>query len=412
MERRRAVIVLMTVMLITLLGTAGIALPYPVLAPYFLEGEPNGLTNFLGIHPKILLGLALAIYPLGILIGSTFIGALSDIYGRRRVLIVTLMGSLIGYLITAGAMVLESYPLFIAARLVTGLCEGNISIARALAAELHPHVERTRAISLVYATTYAGWLVGPLSGGYLMPFGAAVVFLAAAGATLLCAFVAGVALTREHDREPDGASLREMVVKQNSLGLFKLDSIRPIIGYYLFFALGINTFYTFYPIWFVEQHGADSKTIAWGTVTLTATMIVSSSFAVSWLDRRLGHFRALWVAGIVLGMLLLVQPYSNGLQISIVFAAIGAFIAVGNGVVPTYLSEVFGHLGQGRVMGLQTTIFCLSSVLVAMLGSLASVFSTTLTIQVGGLLVGAAGAWLLKAPARVEEPPVLEAAGV
>jgi MFS family permease len=67
------------------------ALPFPMLAPYFLSagGDP-GLVAFLGIHPKLLLGMLLAVYPLGILVGSSFLGAFSDHFGRKRVLVVTL----------------------------------------------------------------------------------------------------------------------------------------------------------------------------------------------------------------------------------------------------------------------------------------------------------------------------------
>ncbi|HHL31177.1 MAG TPA: MFS transporter, partial [Oceanospirillales bacterium] len=153
MTKQKSRLILASVMLISLLGTAGIALPYPVLAPYFLDSPVNDLTHFMGIHPKVLLGISLAIYPLGLLLGSLFIGALSDHYGRRFVLLTTLVGSVIGYILTAIAIVYTSFPGFILARFLTGVCEGNISVARAIAAELHPHIDRAKAISMVYTST-------------------------------------------------------------------------------------------------------------------------------------------------------------------------------------------------------------------------------------------------------------------
>ena len=74
------------------------------------------MTTFLGAHPKLLLGVALAVYPAGILIGSSFVGGLSDIHGRKTVLLWTLAGSAAGYLVTGLAVVIESYPLFLVAR--------------------------------------------------------------------------------------------------------------------------------------------------------------------------------------------------------------------------------------------------------------------------------------------------------
>ncbi|MFZ1832286.1 MAG: MFS transporter, partial [Pseudomonadales bacterium] len=115
---------LITVMLVSFMSTAGVALPFPVLAPYFLADEPGALSGFLGLPPKLLLGILLAVYPLGILIGSSFLGALSDHFGRKRVLVASLCLAALGYLLTAAAVLIESFPLFALARLLTGLCEG------------------------------------------------------------------------------------------------------------------------------------------------------------------------------------------------------------------------------------------------------------------------------------------------
>ena len=107
-------------MLVCLLGTAGIALPYPVLSPFFMDpNNTNALIQFLGLPPKILLGIILALYPLGILIGSSFIGALSDIYGRKRVLIISLILAAGGYTLTGYAISQESFLMFAMARIIT-----------------------------------------------------------------------------------------------------------------------------------------------------------------------------------------------------------------------------------------------------------------------------------------------------
>ena len=64
---------LATVMLVSFMSTAGVALPYPVLAPFFLRPDAGGLTAFAGVPAKLLLGVLLAVYPLGILVGNSFL---------------------------------------------------------------------------------------------------------------------------------------------------------------------------------------------------------------------------------------------------------------------------------------------------------------------------------------------------
>mgnify|MGYP003484362008 CR=1 FL=1 len=70
--------------LMALLSTVGAALPYPILPPLFASGAANGLNTFMELPPKLLLGVALALTPLGLLIGSPVLGPLSDRSGRRR----------------------------------------------------------------------------------------------------------------------------------------------------------------------------------------------------------------------------------------------------------------------------------------------------------------------------------------
>ncbi len=387
MTPKKAKLTLFSVMLISVLGTAGIALPYPVLAPYFIDYPPNELTHFMGFHPKVLLGFSLAIYPLGLLIGSIFVGALSDHYGRRRVLLLTLFGSLIGYLLTALAVIQESFIGFTIARLITGICEGNISIARAIGAELHPHVDRTRAISLVYAATYAGWLIGPLIGGFLMVYGVANVFNIAAVGIAIAFVMVFFTIERREKKEVLKQNFWQLIRENNSLTVLKHKEVLPVFWFYFLYSMGLNAFYDFYPVWFVDHLSFDSRQIAWATVALTACMILVSSFIVDKTNHRLGEVKSMILGGTALALLLAIQPFSNATWVFPLFFAIGGWIAIANGMVPTYLSKYFGHLGQGKVMGLQSATFCITNVIIATVGGPLSVYSSTLVILIGSALI-------------------------
>ena len=388
MKQRQAIWIMISVMLLSLLGTIGIALPYPVLAPYFLDSPANELTHFLGIHPKILLGLSLAIYPLGMLIGSIFIGALSDHFGRRKMLLITLIGTMIGYFLTALAIVYESFIGFSVARLITGICEGNISIARALAAELHPTIDRTRALSLSYAANYTGWLVGPLIGAWMMPFGVEHVFnVAGLGIVFVLVLVYFTIPSLRKEHQPGPLRLSALLKENNSLNLLKHKSILPIFWFYFIYSLGLNAFYEFYPVWFVDVLDADSGQIASSTIALTACMIVVSSFLVDKVNRRFGEILSIIMGSFVLALLLAYQPLTNASSVYIVFMLIGATIAVTNGMIPTYLSKYFGHLGQGKVMGLQISVFCIANILMALIGGPISILSASYILWIGAALM-------------------------
>lgn len=361
---------------VTLISVSGIALPYPLLAPLFID-IAHPVSQFMGLPPKVLLGAILAIYPLGILLGSNVIGAWSDRAGRRKVLLVTMIGAAMGYVLSGIAIMMGDFALFALSRLLTGLCEGNLSVARAIAADLHPAIDRTRAFSLLSATSYAGYLVGPLMGGLLLPLGASLAFWVAAIACTLAVVLIATLLPRD---KPVGAG-----DSNTSLALVKDPRIRPFFLLYLMLMLATNGFYAFYPLWLVEYHDADSMGIAQATVMITTAMIITATLFTMGLKRRMGLALSAMVGmGLFAGALVLL-PLSNSHYVA-PFVAMGTGIAIYNAMLPSYLSERMNHYGQGQLMGLMTTTFCLGNVLIAMLGSTLALWDTRAVLVLSGTL--------------------------
>ncbi len=387
MQQKQALYILFGTLLISLIGTIGIALPYPVLAPYFLDYPANPLNHFLGIHPKILLGFTLAVYPFGMLIGSVFIGALSDRYGRRRVLLISLMATFFGYLLTALAFVQESFVAFTLARLLTGVAQGNVSIARAVAADLHPHINRTRALSLVYAANYAGWLIGPLLGGLLMPYGVPLVFIVAGVGVLSGWWVVWWIFERDgRAAEAHEGGFWHEIRHNNSMILLKNPALWPFCAFYVLFALGLNAFYEFYPVWMVDTLASDSFEIARATLSLTVSMILVSTFVVDRLQASLGEHKSMLYGALALTALLFTQPLVET-WIHPMFFLIGAFNAMANNMIPAYLSARFSALGLGKVMGLHTSLFFICNILIALIGGFLSVLGSRVVLWLGAALV-------------------------
>src|SRR5205814_1290498 len=139
-------------------------------------------------------GIALTINPLGLMIGSALLGPLSDRFGRRPVLLATALGAAVGHAVTALALIVESYPLFIFARFVTGLLEGNGSVARAMLADRLEGDSRLRAFSWLNGAFYMGWLAGPLLAGVALGWGLTAPFWVAVAALVLMALLVAIVL--------------------------------------------------------------------------------------------------------------------------------------------------------------------------------------------------------------------------
>ncbi|MCB1085230.1 MAG: MFS transporter, partial [Chlamydiia bacterium] len=117
---------------------------------------------------NIMLGVALALFPLGQFVGAPFLGDIADHFGRKRAFYITILGGVLGFLLSGLAIFLHSYTLLILTRLLTGFFSGNLSICLASIADLSPD-EKTRAknFSIIIITTGLSWMIAMLTGGYL-----------------------------------------------------------------------------------------------------------------------------------------------------------------------------------------------------------------------------------------------------
>jgi len=386
-----------------LLSTVGASLPYPMLAPLFADGNVNGLNSFLGLPPKLLLGIALMINPVGLLIGSAILGPLSDGFGRRRALLLTTAGAALGHLLTAVAMVMESYALFLAARFFTGLLEGNGAVMRALVIERIKGPLRNHALSWLNGSFNLGWLVGPLLAGFTMALGPAVPFYIAAGALLLGTLGVLVSIPAT----PDQAHVQRqrwwtVARERHALTLLRHAPLRTLFTVHLAYCCGVAALYEFFPLWLVDVGGYDARQIAVVNMGMCALMTMAALFA-GHASRVEGRVRAGWYAAVAAAAVLCVG-FGNlwvGIAGILLFGAPHAFY---NTALQTWAADEFASHGQGSVMALLSTIFCLANILMALAGAVLTLIDTRLVLVVGGLLAVWASVGLRRWSARSPHP--------
>ena len=377
-------LLIFTACLVGLLSAVGMSLPYPILAPLFADGSVSNLNHFLGLSPKFLLGLALAINPLGILMGSSILGPLSDRHGRRTILLATIVFSAIGHLAVVAALVMENYPMFLLARFVTGLAEGNTSLINALLADEIDGEQRVRAFALFNGANYGGWLLGPLIAGATVQFGITVPFSSAA-IVLLLTFGLGWMVFPKHAPQlvvtrDDGTS--NYNGEANTFGLLRHRAMRQLFILNLARTVGVTAFYEYFPLLLVEQAKLGAGGISIVSGVLCAVMMGTSALVGhGWL--RTGGTSRLGLFNYALAALILLSTVSNPV------IAIGAMVLFGvpnalyTAVFPAYCSERYSSYGNGTVLSLLSNIFCISNVIVALIGSGLTVVDTRLILVLG-----------------------------
>jgi len=127
-------------------------------------------------------GLLVASYAVAQLIGAPLLGRWSDRAGRRPVLLISIFGTFIGFLLLgfAGAL----WMLFLS-RVIDGLTGGNLSVAQAYIADVTDEKNRAKGLGMIGAAFGLGFIIGPAVGGALSAFGYAVPAFAAAALSFL-----------------------------------------------------------------------------------------------------------------------------------------------------------------------------------------------------------------------------------
>jgi DHA1 family tetracycline resistance protein-like MFS transporter len=161
----RPLLVIFLTVFVNLVGF-GIIIP---LLPFYAET--------FGASP-VVIGLLFAAFSISQLVAAPVLGVLSDRFGRRPVLIFSLVGTAVSFVMLAVA---QSLAMLFAARIIDGLSGGNITIARAYIADVTEPDQRARAYGFLGAAFGLGFIVGPGLAGvfshisYTAPIWAAVL---------------------------------------------------------------------------------------------------------------------------------------------------------------------------------------------------------------------------------------------
>jgi MFS family permease len=376
-----------TACLLGLLSTVGASLPYPILPPLFANGGGDSLTHFLGLPPKLLFAVALMVNPVGLLMGTAVLGSLSDRYGRRPLLLMTAIGAALGHLATAWALALRSYPLFLLARFATGLLEGNGAIVRAMLVDRLEGNLRNHALSWLNGVFSLGWLVGPLLAGLTVGFGLSVPFYVAAVSLLLGAVLVLIAL----ERKPavSGPSWWHVARERHAFNLLRHPGLRTLFAVQLAYTCGVTAFYEFYPLWLVEVGHYDTRAISLVNVVMCG-MMTGSAMIAGRQNRDAPLRRAAFLAVAVALAISTLGAGSLWLGLAGI-VAFGVPHAFYNALVQVWAADRFSDHGQGAVMGLLSTTFCLANILMAAAGAVLTLLDTRMVLLVGaGLTAWAA----------------------
>ncbi len=240
---------LFSIIFVVFIDLLGFSLILPLL-PYYAETFNAS---------KFTTGLLIAVYALMQLIGAPILGRLSDSFGRRPVLLVSVFGTFLGFLLLGFANTL--WILF-AARIIDGITGGNLSVAQAYISDVTDAQNRAKGLGLIGAAFGIGFIIGPVTGGVLSQYGYNVPAFAAAGLSLINLVLIYAwlpeSLTKER-REQAGEQRQPKVTFDALIVALK----RPFTGSLLitrfFFGLAFAIFQTIFSLYALAKFNLSAR---------------------------------------------------------------------------------------------------------------------------------------------------------
>jgi DHA1 family tetracycline resistance protein-like MFS transporter len=385
MDRRR-LITIFTVVFVDLLGF-GLILP---LLPYYADAY--GATPFV-------VGLLAASYAAAQLIGAPVLGRLSDRYGRRPILLISIAGTVLGFLLlgiaeplgralagnssaaTTNAVILA---LLFLSRILDGMTGGNISVAQAYITDITDDEHRARGLGLIGAAFGLGFIIGPALGGALSAGGryAIPAFVAAAIATLnwfAVLFWLPESLTDEIKAQLAKQPARAIFSVRELLNALRRPRFGPLLNVRFFYGLAFATFTGVFALYAQYQLRLDSTGTGYVLAYVGLLSVLVQGVAIGRLTKRYPENRLIFGAVIVLAFSLLAWAFTPNIVLLLVVLAPLAFSSgVLNTVINSSITKSVYPEEVGGALGVASSIESLTRVI----GPAA-----------GGLLLGSLGTW-------------------
>ncbi len=380
---------LTVVLCVVAIDAIGIGVVMPVLPSLLRElGRTRNIATFYGI--------LMASYAAMQFLFSPLLGALSDRYGRRPVLLCSLIGATIDYLVTAAA---PTIGILATGRILAGITGANLAVATSCIADLTPADARAKRFGQMGAVMGLGFVAGPALGGLLgtvslrAPYVLAAMLNAGNGVLVLL-------LLPETRSGPPARFVFSPRALLPSFAVFRSHPDVPrLVGAYAVLFVAAQVPMALWILYCQRRYGWDARLVGLSIALYGLFYAIGQGYLIGPITRRIGERR-----GVMLGMVSDAAAYvilGLASQGWVPFALMPLF-CLGGIAVPSLQAMISGNVAADRQGRLQGSLVSLSS-LIGIPGPIlvTFLFARTASLHPGLVWLGAAAAELLVAPLLV-----------
>lgn len=350
----------------------------------------------------MVIGWIIASHAVAQLVSAPIWGRLSDRFGRRPVLLVSLTASAFGFLVFGLA---TTVFMLLLSRIIQGMGGGTTGVAQAYVADTIPAGQRARALGWLSAATSAGVILGPAIGSLAAHWGQAAPGLVAASLSLANVFFAWRWLPESQSADERSASRRDSRPIWHTVGTVLRHPMQPVASLILIYAVGMLAFAAMTSVvslYLEAEFAITAKSIGYFFVYIGAMSFIMRSLLLGPVVDRIGEYAAMRAGALSIAAGLFLYPIVPSLWLLI---AVMPLIPIGTALLfpsTTSLMSQYSARGDvGVVMGAAQTYAGISRV-IAPLAATAAFQSlghgTPFWIASGLVLIVAAWALRLRPP--------------
>lgn len=393
----------LTIIIFTIfLDALGFGILIPIVPLLLADPASNFYLLPPGVSEKsgfVLLGLITAIFPLMQLFSTSVLGQLSDKIGRKPILMYTLFGTSISYVLFAFAISIKNIPLLFISRAIAGITSGNLSVAQASIADITKPEDRAKNFGLIGAAFGIGFIIGPFLGGKLsdpavLPFfNPTIPFYFAAFLSLINAFSVRFNFTETNKFLNKHAQVLWGKAIVNIFKAFQIRNLRLLfLTNYIFFS-GFTFFVTFFSVYLIRKfhftQGNVGDLFSFMGIWIAFTQAIITRRVAKYFNEKQVLSFTLILDGIFIGLMYFAQS-------SWILYLIMPLIAICNGLSFANLAGLISRSAdqkiQGEILGINASIQALAQLIPPILsGFIAASFTPETPLIVASVIIVLSG---------------------
>lgn len=372
----------------------GVTIIIPVIPALFFEGNSTFFDpSFSENNRSLLYGLLLSCYPLMQFFGAPILGALSDRHGRKPILRISILGSIIGYLLFGYAIIIKNIYLLFFARLLPGFMGGNISIVMSAIADISDDQSKAKNFGLVGAAFGIGFILGPAIGGILADstvvswFNHATPFWFTAILAIIN-FVLIYSIFPETLKEKRNEKVSLLKGMQNVATSFKSPNLRAIFAVVLLLALGFSFYTQFFSVLLLQKFEYTEKSIGFLYGWIGIWLAITQGLIVRRMSGKIASEKVLTfsIAAVGIGIIILLIPDNDYW-----FYMINPFIAIAYGLTSPNLTTVISNQAtasrQGEILGINQSMASLGTSIPPLIAGYLNTLNENYPLMAGSMFI-------------------------